>query len=61
LLKDEELVLRSDVQQAETVVTASRYDDRLGLVYLDVVIDKYQTGVGLLSTTCGLLTDAITD
>jgi len=61
LLKDEELVLRSDVQQAETVVTASRYDDRLGLVYLDVVIDKYQTGVDLLSTTYGSPTDAVSD
>ena len=59
MLKDEELVLRSDVQQAETVVTASRYDDRLGLVYLDVVIDKYQTGV--LSTTYGSPTDAVSD
>jgi len=61
LLKDEELVLRSDVQQAETVVTASRYDDRLGLVYLDVVIDKYQAGVDLLSTTYGSPTDAVSD
>jgi len=31
----------------------------IGVVNLDFVIDKYQTGV--LSTTCGSLTDAITD
>jgi len=30
-----------------------------GLVNLDFVIDKYQTGV--LSSTCGSATDAVTD
>jgi len=57
LLKDEELAW--DLTYSKQKLLPQQYITIIGLVNLDFMIDKYQTGV--LSTTCDSPTDAVSD